>query len=262
MKIRPKSFWFIIVCWSATFAAFAQDSQSYLDTGKELYYSGDYEKAILHFEMGIQYRDVLIFYHYYWIGSCYVNLSEHDKAMTAYDIALKIDEKNPYHNEIRGKSHWNKGLLYGKIAQVQKGIKEYKIALKYYPDDSSLHSNLGFDYIKLDSFDIGLDYLSRAIELNQKNAYGYNNRAWVFIKLKQYDKAKEDLDRSKSLRERNPYLYRNYALYYIGIDDLDNACLNLKKAEKQGYKRMADKDEKNDVENLIKEHCLDLGIKQ
>jgi tetratricopeptide (TPR) repeat protein len=250
----------LAICCHAC-SLFSQESKVFLEEGWEAFRKGDYESTVQFAKTGIAYRDKFLFNHYYMKGFALAMQRKYKEAETAFDIALKIDENNSEYNWVKGQTHWNLGRVYGNLERFDEEITAYKTALQYI-DDPNLYNNLGFAYVKMDSLETGLTYLTKTLELDKNNSYAFNNRAWLLLKLKRYELAKKDLDKSKELDENNPYLYRNYALYYIGIEDLDEACLNLKKAQKLKYRDFADEDEKMDVVNLIKEHCLELGIKQ
>lgn len=250
----------LIIC-GYSFSLFSQESKVYLDKAWDAFQKGDYETTLHLANTGIEYRDKFIFNHYYMKGFALAMQRKYKESETAFNIALKIDENNSEYNWVQGHTLWNLGRVYGNLERFDEEIIAYKTALNYI-NDASLYNNLGFAYIKMDSLETGLEYLTKTLELDENNSYAYNNRAWLLLKLKRYESAKEDLETSKRLNVDNPHLYRNYALYYIGIDDLDEACLNLSKAQKLRYRDFADEDEKMDVVHLIKEYCLELGIKQ
>jgi len=258
--MKLKYFIYILICVLFSLDSFSQQSKIYLEKGYAAARQKNHEQAIEFFEIGIQFRDELLFNHYYEKGYCLYIQKQYEKAEEAFRIGLKIDSKNPNFNFIKGNSWWGIGRIYGRKGDYEKEIESYKNGLNYV-QDPDLYNNLGFAYIAVDSLELALENLSICLKKDKDNPFGYNNRAWLLIKLKKYDLAIKDLKKSESLMPNNPYLHRNYGMYYIGINDPDEACKSLKKAQNLGYERIADEVEKDVVQNLIKKHCLQRGIR-
>lgn len=239
----------------------AQESKSLFEKGVDAYLIRDYENAHLYFDQGIKYRDELIFNHYFYKGNCYFEVREYELAEESLDICLKINEENPNYEWIISKTWWMLGRVYANTNRVEEEIWVYKKSLEF-EENPNLYNNIGLAYANLDSLKKAHYYLTKCIKMDRENAYSYNNRAWLLIKMKRFKEAFSDLEKSKSFAPKNPHLHRNYGLYFIGIGDLDSACKSLSEAESLGYSKLADEKEKMIVQNLIKEHCLNLGIRQ
>lgn len=159
-------FLFFIFILSAPSSLFSQDDKiaTLIKEGISLHDKGKYNAAI----------------------NTYKKILQIDKkhALTHYEISLSYYELRAYKKAIKSA---NKTLKYGKDKRVilsaylikgaaiddsgnpKKAIKMYKKAIKIYPNNHLLHSNLGYDYYKLNDFDKAESAIKRALELNPEH---------------------------------------------------------------------------------------------
>lgn len=79
---------------------------------------------------------------YYNMGNAFFDLGDYEKAVKAYQEAIKLDPK-------LSKPHNNLGLAYAALNRLQEAVSEFNEAVKLRPDYAEAHFNLGVDLLLL-----------------------------------------------------------------------------------------------------------------
>jgi len=213
---------------------------------------------------------------------------EYERAIKLFSGIIQENPKDAYLRYMRAQCYYE-------IHQVDKGIKDVKIALKVKPevenykrikgnalylygrllsqknqkkkalktyrqaaeflDYSSVYSTIAFKEIQLGEYESALQNLNKAIGMDPQNDYAYSNRALLYVKLKKYEQAKADIEKAIALNSQNPYAFKHRALLHIALNDMAQACQDLEKAEALGYVKFGNESDKYEVEDLKKAYC-------
>lgn len=134
----------------------------------------------------------------------------------------------------------------------EAAIKNYEQALKFYPNDASLHNNLGVAYLRTNDLTKAEMHYKKAIKLDPSNPLAYSNLSSVYEREQKYIDAAKYLELYLKLApSAKKVYYRLSELYYrIGNKDL---CL------KYGEKYVQFSDDKFDTYVLMGESCEKFG---
>lgn len=137
------------------------------------------------------------------------------------------------------------------INKKDEALKYMLIALKAYPEDAVLISNIGLWYQDKTDYKQSITYFDKAIKLNPNLGLGYSNRSYSRLKLGETDGALGDINKSIELFPTNSYAYRNRGLIWIKLKKYASACEDFNTAIAKGYTQMYG----SDVEELIQKNC-------
>lgn len=149
----------------------------------------DYKKAL---ELDINYASA-------YNGVAIINHSkeEYDLALTNYTKAIAIDSNTIYFS--------NRGNVFNKLIQPENAIKDYKIAIKLDPNNSSAYNGLALQYGKLENYETALDYFNNAIEKDSSNMLAHRNKGNLFKKKGENLKAIENYNKALNIQPNNSY---------------------------------------------------------
>lgn len=139
---------------------------------------------------------------YVQYGLAYLNLRNYKQAEHYFRKAIELQSNF-------GRAYASLGLLYKSIAQDQKALEAYKIALKYAENDAETHNNIASIYFRNNNIEMAEKYLTKAYELNPYHASILYNMA--ILKLAKKDK------------EQAAYYY-NRAMKYGAVDNANLAA--------------------------------------
>lgn len=91
--------------------------------------------------------------------------------------------------------HWDSGLLYDEVAQLDKAVEDYTRAIKLVPGDEAFFYSRGHAYFRLNKDDLAIADLTAAIRLQPKLSELYFWRGFSFERTKKYIEAKQDFTR-------------------------------------------------------------------
>ncbi|CAF0735628.1 unnamed protein product [Adineta steineri] len=145
---------------------------------------GDYEKAICHFEQGLEFDQKILPSNHPDLATSYNNIGlvlkkmgEYSKALPYYEKALEIDEKTlPLNHPDLATSYNNIGLVHKKIGEYSKAFSFYEKALEIrqislpsdHPDLATSYNNIGFVYRNMKDYSKALSYFERALDIYQR----------------------------------------------------------------------------------------------
>jgi tetratricopeptide (TPR) repeat protein len=144
-----------------------KDYQAYNILGLAEANKGDYEKAIYHHYMALQYNPD--FYPAYnFAGNVFMKAGRLDDAINCYKKALGISANYVDAN-------CNLGIALIEKKRFSEAIFYLKKALEILPDDYSIHNNLGFALMKTGSIEEALGHLQEALRLNPRGQEAQEN---------------------------------------------------------------------------------------
>lgn len=157
----------------------------------------------------------------YFIGRCYENLNEVDRAIETYKDALKI--KPDYYEALESLS-----LIYSNGNNYEEAIKIYDEILKYYPDMYEANFNKAIIYMSYRNFDEAIICYQKALDENEKLVSARYNIAQIAFLKGDYQKA---IDNFIITKEDETYKVRSeyyLAKAYSILKNLDLAKTYLK----------------------------------
>ena len=174
---------------------------------------------------------------------------------------------------------------YTTIGAYEKAKEHILQGLSIDPDNSTLHSHLGYYYIRTHQADSSVQIFRKidkedmneadkinllyslsfageseeAIEIadellriypNYSNIYG--NRALAYLRAKNYEMAEKDFMKTLELKPNNPWVFRWLGTLYYEQGDKEKACKYFNKANEQGYGPVHFME---DPEVFVKKYC-------
>lgn len=209
---------FISVFLIITIQASAQNRDSLIQKGIDLYEKGEYEQSITILESRLktalaQNDKTVEWVIYNNLGNNYSNTGKTVQALKAYENAISVAE------ELKDKvgvarATKNIGALYADTKDFDKALQKYSEAEKLAQainDTSTLAdcaNNKGVVFEQQKKYDLALENYSRALQLYQEMkiddriAMLYNNLGIVYKYLKNYDKSIECYQKSLAISEK------------------------------------------------------------
>ncbi|HET9178408.1 MAG TPA: tetratricopeptide repeat protein [Terriglobia bacterium] len=140
------------------------------------------------------------------LGLCYEGLGQYDKAIGAYQSAIRLDEKSP------SPSPWpplNLGALLVRLDRLDDARKSIVKALRIDPKFPNAHFQLGLILERQGKYEESLKELQEAVQSNPSYADPYYVLGQVYQRLGEKDKAEASLRSFQKLKStasnREPY---------------------------------------------------------
>jgi len=124
---------------------------------------------------------------YILVGHRYYKEGQFDRAIGAFDRAVKIDPKNAESYFWRGRS------LMG-VSRYDEATADFKTAVKLNPAHVDAYDNLGWLYARAGNYQESTSNLTRAIELKPDNGWAYYYRGQIRYKMGEMDLAVRDAE--------------------------------------------------------------------
>ena len=237
-------------------------ADQFYQTGKELYYDGEYEKAIKQLKKGYDLRVKIfgeesepVMKSLYRLGQAYRKMRDHPNAMIVYskglEIAMKISGEE---SEDVIDFYWGLGAtrsqMYdpkGAMAYYEKCLDAYK---KLYGPESSeagnMYMNIGGSFHKMANYHDAEKYYQKAFAIFKKSSDPksqdfnriYSNMGYMYRKIGNYDRAIEFGQKALEIKllhydSMHPSVakyYRNIGKAYQGKYEFEEALPYMKKA--------------------------------
>lgn len=199
--------------------SFCQDN---FNTGLQFFNKNEYEKAIksLELELRSNPKDVEAID---LIGRCYYKLDDFNKAISYFN---KVKEINPnYSNNLffSGNAKLKSEDFEGALNDFMK----YNVA---FPDDHSIHNNIGLVNIHLNRINEGILEFDKAIMYNSNHSDAYANRAEAKYRNKLYTEALNDVNEAIKINPNFGSAFRTRAIINHKIGKVTEACADLNKS--------------------------------
>jgi protein O-mannosyl-transferase len=208
---------------------------------------------------------------YFNKGALYSYLKDHNNSEHFFSLALKYDTLHPEARNPVESSYFGLSSEKLSLKKYDEALVLLEKAVLKYPDNGSLHNNLGKVYYAMRKYDSAQNEYIRAIKLDQNNYEYYNNlglaefglkdfnsalndfnnvqqlkpnlkETWVNkgmtkIELKDYEGALDDLTMAVRISPKNGSAYYYMGIAFIKLNKLNDAKRNLEKALNLGYKQ-------------------------
>lgn len=135
-------------------------------------------------------------------GFCFYKLGKHETAISDYDLAIKLDNKNSLF-------FYNRGVSKLQLHLFQEAISDFQSAIALDDCNSDYYQSLGYSFSKIGKYNESISNYSRAIELNGTDINLFFDRGSVNKLMREYESAIVDF--SKAI-EMNQAEERNYHL--------------------------------------------------
>ncbi len=103
---------------------------------------------------------------------------EYEKAVEIFKRILKIEPKNY-------KVHYNLGIAYFNLGQVENALKAYYDAIKIKPDYKHCYYNIGLIYETKENLNKALTYYQKALDIDPTFPYAVHAKEFIRKKLDQ-----------------------------------------------------------------------------
>ena len=190
--------------------------------GNEALEKGDYDKAIAAYDKAIRLnpRDTLAYNNR---GMAYERKGDRGKAISDYSEAIRIDPK--YET-----AYNNRGSAYGAKGDYDKAIADLNEAIRLDPKDPPPYVNRGIAYRRKGDFGKAIADLNEAIRLDPKNANAYDMRSNTYLCTEDYGKAISDANEAIHFNPRDRGAYDNRALAHSRKGNYSKALADSKEA--------------------------------
>jgi tetratricopeptide (TPR) repeat protein len=136
------------------------------------------------------------------LGNILKELGIYDKALAAYDAAIKLAKNLP-------EVYSNKANLLQILRRYEEALENYDKAINLKPDYVEAYSNKGNALYELSRFDEAIYNQNKAIQINPDYAEAYSNRGIIKNVLKKYKDAINDFDIAIVLKPNYAEAYSN-----------------------------------------------------
>lgn len=185
-------------------------------------------------------------------GNIYLDLSDFDKALADFDLAIESDPKDFFSFYVRGVIKTerkvfdkNKDTTYISYEYTENGkfyyhdlmgaLADLNQALELNPNYIDIFVKRGKVYEHLDKFDNALADYNKAVSIDGKYFDAFLARALLYKHLQNSSKSLQDFNSAIELEPKNPFPYinRGYLKREL-LNDRNGACDDIKKAQTLG----------------------------
>jgi len=125
----------------------------------------------------------------------------------------------------------NKGVEYYNQGYYLKAIDAYRQALAQYGDFPEAHYNMGLAFRKMNQIDSAIVCYGKALALKNDYPQALNNLAFIYLQYRpDLVQALPLARRAVMLRPLNPDFLDTYARILFGMGEVDSACAVLERA--------------------------------
>jgi protein O-mannosyl-transferase len=150
------------------------------------------------------------------------------KLMLPYDIAGNV--QNPSVSDALG----NRGLLYFKTGQYEKGLMDLDLAIKLNPPNLNNYLTRAFTYMELHEYGKAIQDFDTCHNSDPANPDIINNRGVCYLNSGDLKSALNDFNKAILLNSGNPSYYMNRAAVYYKLGQAAEAKRNVQIAQKLG----------------------------
>jgi tetratricopeptide (TPR) repeat protein len=173
---------------------------------------------------------------YFNKGVIYHFMNDHAQAEHFLSLALKYDTLYPETASLNEQVYINlssEKLNLGKYDELKDLLKA---GLRKYPDNCSMHNNLGLAYYSTSKFDSAIYEYSKAIKAEPNEFSYYNNRGMAEYNIKDFASALNDFNRTLELKPDFLDALWNRGMTYSKLNKQTEAAEDWAKAMELGYK--------------------------
>ncbi|MCF3627082.1 tetratricopeptide repeat protein [Planktothrix agardhii 1801] len=160
---------------------------------------------------------------HYDLARTFKEQGEWEKALTAYQTALKLE---PHRAEI----YQGLGDLFVELGQWHEAVEAYQKALKFNPNLDSVHHNLGDALLKLQRWEDAVAAYQKAIKLNPEFSWSYNNLGDGLRELQRWDEAAQAYGKAIELKPDFALSHHNLGDVLVKKENWERAIAAYQKA--------------------------------
>ena len=101
---------------------------------------------------------------------------EHEKAIEIFKKIISLEPKNY-------KAHYNLGIAYFNLGQIESALESYKVAIEIKPDYKFCYYNIGLVYESKNNLEEALKYYNCALDIDPKFPYAVHSREFLRKKI-------------------------------------------------------------------------------
>ena len=183
---------------------------------------GNLDKAIALFKksLAIQSDQPIPYYNY---GMALQKAKQLEQALTAYDVAIRL---NPSFVQ----AYNNRGLTHSELKLHEDALADFNQAIQINPEYAEAYNNRGLTHSELKRHEEAMIDYNRAIQLNLNYAEAYNNRAITLSELKRHEEAMTDCNQAIQLNPNYAEAFNNRALTYSKLNRHEEAMIDYNRA--------------------------------
>jgi len=168
------------------------ESPSFEEEGHQLYQEGKYEQAVASYKLFLK-DNPASFETYYFIGNCFLNLGDVDRAQIEYMKVIEgtREEAIPESAKIQALAATALGNIYLDRNIEQTAIKYFKKSLEFNPRNEGLAYNLGEMLFSAGNNREAVVYFKNAAEIDPAWPDPYLKLGYVYSKMEDYSQARE-----------------------------------------------------------------------
>ena len=196
--------------------------------------------------------------HFVETGEARLNAGEYDKAIPAFDEAIRLSPTSGRAYEGRGRAYgargeWDRaiadltealkrgfdgdGSVYANRGGAYRGKKAWDLAIADFTEalnrgfdgDGWVYVYRGTAYARKGDLEAALSDYSKAIETNPRDPIFLNGRGWTYLRLERDEEALKDLNAAIALKPLSGiYDSRGWAYFFLG--DYDKASADAEEA--------------------------------
>jgi tetratricopeptide (TPR) repeat protein len=197
-------------------------------------------------------------------GNALLARGEIDRAIAAFDDAIRLDPRDPGAYGNRAFAHWRKGAL-------ERAVGDYSEAIALDPANPSIRLNRAIAYNRLGEYERAVADLDRVISASPDNIEALNSRCWARAILKHLEEALADCNEAVRLKPNDTNVLDSRGFVYLRLGRLDRAIADYNAALKidpklagsiygRGLARIGRGDRAGGAEDVTTARALDPGI--
>ena len=167
---------------------------------------------------------------YFNKGVIYHLMNDYVKAEHFLSLALNYDTLYPKTASLNEDAYINLSSEKLILKKYDETVAVLKAGLRKYPDNCSMHNNLGLAYYSISKFDLAIYEYNKAILVEQNESSYYNNRGMAEYKINNFTSALIDFNRVLDLKPYFLDAWGNRGMTKIKLNDFEGAIKDLTKA--------------------------------
>jgi tetratricopeptide (TPR) repeat protein len=163
-------------------------------------------------------------------GNTHLTSGDFDRAVAAFDDAIRLDPASAEAFGNRAFAHWSKG-------DTQAAIRDYGAAIERDPANVVNRLNRAIAYNREGEHRLAIDDLNRVLAAEPANVTALNSRCWAHAVLAHLQDALADCDEALKLRPDDPDILDSRGFVYLRLGRLDRAIADYNAVLKQQPKQ-------------------------
>jgi tetratricopeptide (TPR) repeat protein len=197
-------------------------------------------------------------------GTALLERGDVDRAIVAFDDAIRLDPREPAGYGNRAFAYWRKGA-------VDRAIADYSEAITLDPNNPANHLNRAIAYNRIGEYERAVADLDRVIVASPANTEALNSRCWARAILKHLEEALADCSEALRLKPDDANILDSRGFVYLRLGRLDRAIADYGAALKidpklaaslygRGLARIGRGDRAGGAEDVAAARAIDPGI--